>query len=146
MSRIVTQDKLDSLWKLHERGVTDDDELSRRTWLSAWTVREIIRENRRIARNCEPARKAAAITKLHALMSAGVTLYDAAMQAGFSYSDAVRERHDHMKKLNAAAHRNPLKPRHVTAPEYTGEWFDQQNEAFCKAMQREHPEMIKGMV
>lgn len=143
---IITQDKLDVLWSLYERGVKDEAELVDRTKLSSWMVREIVKENRRIARNCDPNRRATAAAKLNELVKAGVALYDAARQTGFAYEDAARERHAYLKAINDSSHRHPLKPRHVTAPEGTGEWFDQQNEAFCKAMQREHPEMVKGMV
>ena len=142
MRKLVTQDKLDSFWHLYEGGVTDHADLARRCWLSGWSVQEIIRENRRIARNCDAARKATAIATLHTILNGGVTsLYEAAKQAGLTYTDAARERQAYLKNVNNYSHRNPLKPRHVTAAEFTGEWYDQQDEAFCKAMRREHPEM-----
>lgn len=44
-----------------------------------------------------------------------------------------------------AAYAGSLRPRHITATEFSESWFMQNNAAFVAAMRREHPEKeIKG--
>ncbi len=141
--RLITQADLDTLWSAYDAGQTDEGKLAKLIRFSAPTLREIIRDGRRIGPDCEPERKAEAVAKLRAALASGEGVFDAAKRIGLSYSDAMREQKHRLEQIKNAP-RDTLRPRHVTAEQFTGEWYDQQEAAFARAMVAAHPELARA--
>lgn len=144
MRRLITQEILDTFWPLHEAGETIA-KAAKAAGISEALGRDIARFNRRYAADCDPERKAEVVAEFHRRMKHGMGLWDAARMVGLTFADAMAERAALLAKMKAE--RPPsLKPAHVTAEEYTREWYLQQDFAFGRAMLAAHPELFKEVV
>lgn len=151
MRRIIEQIALDAFWSQIDGG-TSVAKAADLAGLHPATAHEIHRFNRRYGPGCDLERKAEVVAQFHALMRGcrgrpGLGLWDAARQVGLSFTDAMQERGNLLSALKERAESyTSLRPRHITAPEFSTEWYEQNNEAFVVAMHRAHPELFGELV